>query len=123
MLYAADRQIGPKAGLHAQLVRAACTLPALQASLLPQLVSLLGAYRWSDAGQAAWLASLIPDLVDAVQSTEGPTGLLVCHHMQLNSPLPLGDAGEGLVRGKRGGEAAERQLHRGPSVLLCSMFA
>lgn len=63
--------------MHAQLVRGACTLPALQASLLPQLVSYLGCYNWSDAAQAAWLASLIPDLIDAVQSTEGPTGLVL----------------------------------------------
>ena len=60
--------------MHAQLVRAGCTLPALQASLLPQLLSFLGAYSWNDAGQAAWLASLIPDIVDAVQSTEGRSG-------------------------------------------------
>lgn len=60
--------------MHAQLVRAACTLPALQAPLLPLLVSFLGAYNWNDARQAPWLASIIPDLIDAVQSTEGPTG-------------------------------------------------
>lgn len=64
--------------MHAQLVRAACTLPALQAPLLPLLVSFLGAYCWSDARQASWLASIIPDVVDAVQSTEGSTGLVLC---------------------------------------------
>ncbi|KAL3139449.1 hypothetical protein ABBQ38_003779 [Trebouxia sp. C0009 RCD-2024] len=66
--------IALKCGMHAQLVRAACTLPALQTSLLPQLVSFVSVYSWKDAGQAAWLASLIPDLVDAVQSTEGRSG-------------------------------------------------
>ena len=74
---AAGRHIALKCGMHAQLVRAACSLPALQASLLPQLVSFLGAYSWSDAAQAAWLVSLIPDLVDAVQITEGSTGVLL----------------------------------------------
>lgn len=71
---AAGSLIALKCGLHAQLVRAACTLPALQSSLLPQLVSFVSAYNWNDAGQAAWLASLLPDLVDAVQSTEGSSG-------------------------------------------------
>ena len=63
-----------KVGLHAQLVRAACTLPALQTDLLPHLISFFSAYSWSDASQVSWLASLIPDLVDAVQSVEGSPG-------------------------------------------------
>ena len=83
-------------GMHAQLVRAGCTLPALQASLLPQLVSFLGAYSWGDAAQAAWLTSLIPDLVDAVQSTEGSTGVLLEGGQR-------GGLGQGQAGGKGGG--------------------
>ena len=32
------------------------------------------AYRWSDPVAAAWLSSLVPDVVDAVQSVEGELG-------------------------------------------------
>ena len=78
-----------KAGLHAQLVRAVCTIPALQADLLPHLISFLGAYSWSNAGQAAWLASLIPDLVDAVQSVEDSPGGKICKQQLLVLILPL----------------------------------
>lgn len=77
-LSTADGHAALKCGMHAQWVRAACTLPALRAPLLPLLVSFLGAHSWSDARQASWLASIIPDLIDAVQSTEGSTGLALC---------------------------------------------
>lgn len=70
----AGRHIALSVGLHAQLVHAVCTLPQLQPVLVGQLVSYLGAYHWGDPLQAAWLSSLIPELVDAVQSTEGSLG-------------------------------------------------
>lgn len=74
VLCAAGSHTALKSGLHAQLIRAVCASSALQAEIMPQLVSFLSVYSWSDAYQAAWLTSLIPDLVDAVQSTEGHLG-------------------------------------------------
>ena len=60
--------------MHAQLVRAACTLPAVQLQLVPNLVAFLGMYPWTEPLQAAWLSSLVPEVVDAVQSVEGEAG-------------------------------------------------
>ena len=79
--------MGLKAGLHAQLVRAACCLPLLQPHLVPHLVSYMPAYNWSDPLQAAWLASLIPDVVDAVQSVEGSLGEAPCSQFVISSCL------------------------------------
>ena len=63
-----------KMGLHAQLARAVCTLPSLQPYITGHLVSYLAAYSWADPLEAAWLSSVIPDVVDAVQSVEGTRG-------------------------------------------------
>lgn len=63
-----------KMGLHAQLARAVCTLPSLQPYITGHLVSYLAAYSWGDPLEAAWLSSVIPDVVDAVQSVEGTRG-------------------------------------------------
>ena len=63
-----------KTGLHAQLARAVCTLPLLQPYITGHLVSYLAAYPWGDPLEAAWLSSVIPDVVDAVQSVEGTRG-------------------------------------------------
>ena len=63
-----------KMGLHAQLARAVCTLPLLQPYIAGHLVSYLAAYSWADPLEAAWLSSVIPDVVDAVQSVDGTRG-------------------------------------------------
>ena len=72
-----------KCSLHAQLIRAVCTLPALQTELLPQLVSFLSA-GWKTAGEVALLMGLIPDLVDAVHIAGGPLGRPTSTHTELH---------------------------------------
>lgn len=79
------RFLGLKVGLHAYLVRAVCNVPLLQPLLLPQLLFQLAVYKWNDPQQAAWLASLVPDLVDAVQSTEGMPGTALSLLLSLRS--------------------------------------
>ena len=74
MPYIAGSLLALRSGLHALLVRAVCVIPALQTAILPHLVSFLGVYNWRDPNQAAWLTSIIPDIVDAVQSMQGSTG-------------------------------------------------
>ncbi|KAL0048382.1 hypothetical protein WJX82_001959 [Trebouxia sp. C0006] len=68
------KHIALKMGLHAQLARAVCTLPLLQPYIAGHLVSYLAAYSWADPLEAAWLSSVIPDVVDAVQSVDGTRG-------------------------------------------------
>ena len=70
----AGSHLALRAGLHAQLVRAACTLPVVQLQLVTNLVAFLGVYSWSHPMQSAWLSSLVPEVVDAVQSVEGEAG-------------------------------------------------
>ncbi len=73
-VFCAGKHMALKAGLHAQLARAVCTLPLLQPYITRHLVSYLAAYSWGDPLEAAWLSSVIPDVVDAVQSVEGTRG-------------------------------------------------
>ena len=70
----AGKYMALKTGLHAQLARAVCTLPLLQPYITGHLVSYLAAYSWADPLEAAGLSSVIPDVVDAVQSVEGTRG-------------------------------------------------
>ena len=73
-VFCAGKHMAMKAGLHAQLAQAVCTLPLLQPYIAGHLVSYLAAYSWADPLEAAWLSSVIPDVVDAVQSVEGTRG-------------------------------------------------
>lgn len=73
-IFCAGKHMALKTGLHAQLARAVCTLPLLQPHVTGYQVSYLAAYPWADPLEAAWLSSVIPDVVDAVQSVEGTRG-------------------------------------------------